>query len=92
MTSTRKMTTRKMFEELVAKCRETETYGVKLVNVSDGIVNEAKHPIDLLAAMAGQLNLLWEVEIIAAKRTEGYVTVVFKSDIEQENGDPDFQR
>ena len=84
------MTARKMFEMMVVKCRETETYGVKLVDVSDGIVNEAKHPIDLLATMAGEINLLWEVEIIAAKRTSGYMTVVFNSDIEQNNGDPDF--
>lgn len=34
------------------------------------------------------MNLLWEVEVVAAKRVGDCVTVIFNPDIEQTNGDP----
>lgn len=85
-----KMTVRKMLELLTARCHEHKVYNVKMVDIASGEIFEAKRPIDLIYTAARTWNLLWEVEIIAARRAEQYIMIVFDSDIEQENGDPDF--
>ncbi len=88
----KKMTMRKMFEKLVTKTAEEGVFAVKLVDAASGEVYEADFAVDLLVDMVKTegVNLLWEVEIVAAKIVAGkYVTVIFNPDIEQVNGDPD---
>ncbi len=85
-----KMTVRKMLETLIARCHEHKVYNVKMVDIASGDIFEAKHPIDLIYTAAKTWNWLWVVEIIAARKAEHYMMIVFDSDIEQENGDPDF--
>lgn len=87
----KKITMRKLFENIVVKAAEKNVANVKLICCGDGEVIEAKHPIDLIASMSSEgINLLWEVEVVCAKVFDNYMTVVFNPDIEQRNGDPDF--
>lgn len=86
----KKMTIRKMLENIVAK-----TYGLdirKFYLVStDGEVVTADFAVDLIWKLAEEssLNLLWEVEVVSAKHVGDYVTVIFDPNVEQTNGDPD---
>lgn len=67
---------------------------IKLIFADTGEVIEAIHPIDLIVGIAqnGGVNLLWEVEIISAKIFGSYMTFVINADIDQRNGDPDFDK
>ncbi len=87
----KKMTIRKVFENIVVKAAEKNVTEIKLIFCDDGEVIEAKHPVDLIVGMAKTgVNLLWEVEVMCAKIFDSYMTVVVNADIEQRNGDPDF--
>lgn len=83
----KKMTIRKLLENIVAK-----SYGQKIKKFylvsTDGEVVTADFAIDLVQNVAGW-NFLWEVEVVSAKRVDDYVTVIYNPDIEQTNGDPD---
>ena len=83
----KKMTIRKLLENIVAK-----SYGQKIKKFylvsTDGEVVTADFAIDLVQNVAGW-NFLWEVEVVSAKRVDDYVTVLYNPDIEQTNGDPD---
>ena len=86
----KKMTIRKLLENIVAK-----SYGQKIKKFylvsTDGEVATADFAIDLIWKLAegSSLNLLWEVEVVSAKHVGDYVTVIFNPNIEQVNGDPD---
>ena len=83
----KKMTVRKMLENIVAKSHGLGVKKFYLV-ATDGEVVTADFAVDLVCKVASW-NLLWEVEIISAKRVDDYVTVIYNPDIEQTNGDPD---
>lgn len=83
----KKMTIRKMLEKIVAKTYGLDIRKIYLVS-TDGEVITADFAIDLVCKVA-TWNVLWEVEIISAKRVDDYVTVIYNPDIEQTNGDPD---
>ena len=85
-----KMSTRKMLEMLVRKCADQRTYSVKLIDIDDGMVVEAPHPIDLIFTAAKNWNHLWVVEVLSVKRVNNQVLVVMNTGIPQSNGDPDF--
>lgn len=86
----KKMTIRKLLENIVAK-----SYGQKIKKFylvsTDGEIATADFAIDLIWKLAegSSLNLLWEVEVVSAKHVGDYVTVIFNPNIEQVNGDPD---
>lgn len=82
-----KMTIRKMLERTVVATSKAPVKHIYLVS-TDGEVIEADFAIDLVQKMASY-NFLWEVNVITAKRYDGYFTVVYDPDIEQVNGDPD---
>jgi hypothetical protein len=86
----KKMTIRKMLENIVAKTHGLDVKKFFLVS-TDGEVATADFAIDLIWKLAEEssLNLLWEVEVVSAKRVGDYVTVIFNPDVEQTNGDPD---
>lgn len=86
----KKMTIRKMLENIVAKTHSLDVKKFFLVS-TDGEVATADFAIDLIWKLAEEssLNLLWEVEVVSAKRVGDYVTVIFNPDVEQTNGDPD---
>lgn len=87
----KKMTMRKLLENIVVKAAEKNVTNIKLICCDNGEVIEAKHPIDLIVGMSEDgINLLWEVYVVCAKIFDNYMTVVFDPDIEQRNGDPDF--
>ena len=88
--TTQKMSTRKMFETLVRKCSERKIYSVKAIDIEDGAVFEAKHPIDLIFTTAKTWNHLWVLEVLSFKIVENQVLVIINSGIPQSNGDPDF--
>lgn len=90
----KKMTMRKVLENIVIKAAENGVTEIKMICTGDGEVIEAKHPIDLIVDMEknGGVNLLWEVEIVCAKIFGSYMTVVFNPDVDQRNGDPDFDK
>ena len=67
-----------MLETLVRKCSERKIYSVKVIDIEDGAVFEARHPIDLIFTTAKTWNHLWVIEVL------------INSDIPQNNGDPDF--
>lgn len=83
----KKMTVRKMLENIVVKTAGLDVKKFYLVS-TDGEVVTADFAVDLVCKVASW-NVLWEVEIISAKRVDDYVTVIFNPDIEQTNGDPD---
>lgn len=83
----KKMTVRKMLENIVVKTAGLDVKKFYLVS-TDGEVVTADFAVDLVCKVAS-CNVLWEVEIISAKRVDDYVTVIFNPDIEQTNGDPD---
>ena len=83
----KKMTIRKLLENIVAKSYGQEIKKFYLVS-TDGEVVTADFAIDLVQNAAGW-NFLWEVEVVSAKRVDDYVTVIYNPDIEQTNGDPD---
>lgn len=83
----KKMTIRKMLENIVAKTYGQSVKKFFLVS-TDGKVVTADFAVDLICKVASW-NVLWEVEIISTKRVDDYVTVIFNPDIEQTNGDPD---
>lgn len=83
----KKMTIRKMLENIVAKTYGQSVKKFFLVS-TDGEVVTADFAVDLICKVASW-NVLWEVEIISTKRVDNYVTVIFNPDIEQTNGDPD---
>lgn len=86
----KKMTVRKMLENIVVKTAGLDVKKFYLVS-TDGEVATADFAIDLIWNLAevSSMNLLWEVEVVAAKRVGDCVTVIFNPDIEQTNGDPD---
>ncbi len=86
----KKMTIRKVLENIVAKSHGQDVRKFYLV-FTDGQVATADFAIDLIWKLAehSSLNLLWEVEVISAKRVGDYITVICDADIEQTNGDPD---
>lgn len=86
----KKMTIRKMLENIVVKTAGLDVKKFYLVS-TDGEVATADFAIDLIWNLAevSSMNLLWEVEVVAAKRVGDCVTVIFNPDIEQTNGDPD---
>lgn len=88
--TTQKMSTRKMLETLVRKCSERKIYSVKVIDIEDGAVFEARHPIDLIFTTAKTWNHLWMLEVISFKIVENQVLVIINSDIPQSNVDPDF--
>ncbi len=88
--TTQKMSTRKMLEMLVRKCADQRTYSVKLIDIDDGAVFEAPHPIDLIFTAAKSWNHLWVVEVLSVKLVSNQMLVVVNSGIPQNNGDPDF--
>ena len=88
--TTQKMSTRKMFETLVRKCSERKIYSVKAIDIEDGAVFEARHPIDLIFTTAKTWNHLWVLEVFPFKVVENQVLVIINSGIPQSNGDPDF--
>lgn len=71
----KKMTIRKLLENIVAK-----SYGQKIKKFylvsTDGEVVTADFAIDLVQNVAGW-NFLWEVEVVSAKRVDDYVTVIY---------------
>ena len=89
-----KMTFRKLFENIVVKSAEKNVTNIKLIFADTGEVIEAISPIDLIFGIAQNdgVNLLWEVEIISAKIFGPYMTFVINADIDQRNGDPDFDK
>ena len=88
--TTQKMSTRKMLETLVRKCSERKIYSVKVIDIEDGAVFEARHPIDLIFTTAKTWNYLWVLEVLSFKIVENQVLVIINSGIPQSNGDPDF--
>ena len=88
--TTQKMSTRKMLETLVRKCSERKIYSVKVIDIEDGAVFEAKHPIDLIFTTAKTWKHLWMLEVLSFKIVENQVLVIINSDIPQNNVDPDF--
>lgn len=74
----KKMTIRKLLENIVAK-----SYGQKIKKFylvsTDGEVVTADFAIDLVQNVAGW-NFLWEVEVVSAKRVDDYVTVIYNPD------------
>ncbi|MCI8857449.1 MAG: hypothetical protein HFH26_13020 [Clostridiaceae bacterium] len=89
--TTKKMSTRKLLEMLVRKCTDQRTYSVKLIDIDDGSVFEAPHPIDLIFTVARKnWNHLWVVEVLSVKLVGNQILIVFNSGIPQTNGDPDF--
>ena len=54
--TTQKMNTCKMLETLVRKCSERKIYSVKVIDIEDGAVSEARHPIDLIFTTAKTWN------------------------------------
>lgn len=86
----KKMTVRKMLENIVVKTAGLDVKKFYLVS-TDGEVATADFAIDLIWNLAevSSMNLLWEVEVVAAKHVGDCVTVIFNPDIEQTNGDPD---
>ena len=88
--TTQKMSTRKMLETLVRKCSERKIYSVKIIDIEDGTVSEARHPIDLIFTTAKTWNHLWMLEVLSFKIVENQVLVIINSGIPQSNGDPDF--
>ena len=88
--TTQKMSTRKMLETLVKKCSERKIYSVKVIDIEDGAVFEAKHPIDLIFTTAKTWNYLWVLEVLSFRIVENQVLVIINSGIPQSNGDPDF--
>ena len=74
----KKMTVRKMLENIVVKTAGLDVKKFYLVSM-DGEVVTADFAVDLIC----------KVEIVAAKRYEDAVTVIYNPDIEQTNGDPD---
>jgi len=85
-----KMSTRKMLEMMVKKCADQHFYSVKLIDIDDGSVFEAPHPIDLIFTAAKNWNHLWVIEVLSVKLVSNQVLVVVNSGIPQNNGDPDF--
>lgn len=83
----KKMTVRKMLENIVVKTAGLDVKKFYLVS-TDGEVVTADFAVDLICKVA-TWNVLWEVEIVAAKRCEDVVTVIYNPDVEQTNGDPD---
>ena len=77
----KKMTVRKMLENIVVKTAGLDVKKFYLVS-TDGEVVTADFKV-------ATWNVLWEVEIVAAKRYEDVVTVIYNPDVEQTNGDPD---
>ena len=88
--TTQKMNTCKMLETLVRKCGERKIYSVKIIDIEDGTVSEARHPIDLIFTTAKTWNHLWVIEVLSFKVVENQVLVIINSDIPQNNGAPDF--
>ena len=88
--TTQKMSTRKMLETLVRKCSERKIYSVKVIDIEDGAVFKARHPIDLIFTTAKTWNYLWVLEVLSFKIVENQVLVIINSGIPQSNGDPDF--
>ena len=78
---------RKMLENIVVKTAGLDVKKFYLVSM-DGEVVTADFAVDLICKVA-TWNVLWEVEIVAAKRYEDVVTVIYNPDVEQTNGDPD---
>lgn len=86
-----KMSTRKMLEMMVKKCADQHIYSVKLIDIDDGSVFEAPHPIDLIfTAARANWNRLWTVELLSVKQINNQILIVVNSGIPQTNGDPDF--
>lgn len=83
----KKMTVRKMLENIVVKTAGLDVKKFYLVS-TDGEVVTADFAVDLICKVA-TWNVLWEVEIVAAKHYEDVVTVIYNPDVEQTNGDPD---
>lgn len=83
----KKMTVRKMLENIVVKTAGLDVKKFYLVS-TDGEVVTADFVVDLICKVA-TWNVLWEVEIVAAKHYEDVVTVIYNPDVEQTNGDPD---
>lgn len=81
------MTIRKMLENIVVKTAGLDIKKFYLVS-TDGEVITADFAVDLICKVA-TWNVLWEVEIVSTTRHDDYVTVIYNSDIEQTNGDPD---
>lgn len=82
-----KMTIRKMLENIVVNSAGQDIKKFHLVS-TDGEIVTADFAVDLVCKVASW-NVLWEVEVISAKRHDDYVTVIYNPDIEQTNGDPD---
>lgn len=69
----KKMTVRKMLENIVVKTAGLDVKKFYLVSM-DGEVVTADFAVDLICKVA-TWNVLWEVEIVAAKRYEDVVTL-----------------
>lgn len=83
----KEMTIRKLLEKIVVKSAGLDIKKFYLVS-TDGEVVTADFAVDLICKVAAW-NVLWEVEVVSAKRYGDYVTVIYNPDIEQTNGDPD---
>ena len=89
--TTQKMSTRKLLEMLVRKCTDQRTYSVKLIDIDDGSVFEAPHPIDLIFTAARKnWNHLRVVEVLSVKLVSNQILIILNSSIPQTYGDPDF--
>ena len=82
-----RMTVREMLRRIVVETSALDIEHFYIV-ATDGDAVEAEFAVDLIQKVA-EWNFLSEVYIIAAKQYRNHFTVIFTSDVEQVNGDPD---